>query len=242
MSARRPDRAPAPTGGWRQLLLPVAGVALVLLVAAIVFLLGAPHLLDQSDHPPTQTSGIGPTIPAFSMTDHSGKVIDQGIFKDRWTLLFFGFTHCPDVCPTTMSTLAQTWKLLDAHAPEVADKAAVVLVSVDPDRDSPRVLAEYLGSFDPRFIGLHGDITVVKPLAGAVGVVFQHGAEHGGTTGHQPHDDGGHSASDDKHQPELMVDHTQAVLLVNPDGQVVGAFAPPLDPVDIARQLTAKVN
>jgi len=88
----------------------------------------------------------------LSLTDHTGKPRTLEDFKGKVVVLFFGYTQCPDVCPTTMADLANAMKLLGPKADEVQ----VLFVTVDPERDTQEVLAEYVPSFDPRFIGLHG--------------------------------------------------------------------------------------
>ena len=86
------------------------------------------------------------------LTDHHGKPASLQDFKGKVIVLFFGYTHCPDVCPTTMSDMAQTMKLLGKDA----DQVQVLFVTLDPARDTPDVLAKYVPYFDPRFLGLYG--------------------------------------------------------------------------------------
>ena len=88
----------------------------------------------------------------LSLTDHTGKPRTLEDFKGKVVVLFFGYTQCPDVCPTTMADLANTMKLLGPKSDEVQ----VLFVTVDPERDTQQVLAEYVPSFNPSFIGLHG--------------------------------------------------------------------------------------
>ena len=88
----------------------------------------------------------------FHLTDHTGKPRTLADFKGKAVALFFGYTHCPDVCPTTMADLANAMKLLGKQSDEVQ----VLFVTVDPERDTQEVLAQYVPSFDPRFIGLYG--------------------------------------------------------------------------------------
>jgi len=88
----------------------------------------------------------------LKLTDHHGKPADLNAFKGKLVVLFFGYTHCPDVCPTTMSDLAQAMKLLGKDA----DQVQVLFVTLDPARDTPDVLAKYVPYFDPRFLGLYG--------------------------------------------------------------------------------------
>lgn len=89
----------------------------------------------------------------LSLTDHNGKLRTMADFKDKVVVLFFGFTHCPDVCPTTMSDLKQAMKLLGDKSNEVQ----VLFITVDPERDTQEVLAKFVPSFDARFIGLRGN-------------------------------------------------------------------------------------
>lgn len=91
------------------------------------------------------------------LTDHTGKLRSMNDFKGKVVVLFFGYTHCPDVCPTTMSDLKQTMKLLGDQANEVQ----VLFVTVDPERDTQEVLAQFVPGFDPRFIGLRGTVAEV---------------------------------------------------------------------------------
>lgn len=94
----------------------------------------------------------------LSLTDHTGKLRSMNDFKGKVVVLFFGYTHCPDVCPTTMSDLKQTMKLLGDKANDVQ----VLFVTVDPERDTKEVLAQFVPGFDPRFIGLRGTVEEVS--------------------------------------------------------------------------------
>lgn len=94
----------------------------------------------------------------FSLTDHHGQPRSLAEFKGKAVVLFFGYTHCPDVCPTTMIDLKQTMKLLGPRADEVQ----VLFVTLDPERDTQAVLAQFVPSFDARFIGLRGDESATK--------------------------------------------------------------------------------
>ncbi len=97
----------------------------------------------------------------LSLTDHNGQLRSLAEFKGRAVVLFFGYTHCPDVCPTTMLDLKQTMKLLGPRA----DELQVLFVTLDPERDTQAVLAQFVPSFDARFIGLRGDEQATKLAA-----------------------------------------------------------------------------
>ncbi len=99
---------------------------------------------------------------ALTLTDHNGKLRNLSDFKGKVVTLFFGYTHCPDVCPTTMSDLKNTMKLLGDKSNEVQ----VLFVTVDPERDTQAVLAQFVPSFDSRFIGLRGNAQETKQTLG----------------------------------------------------------------------------
>ena len=94
----------------------------------------------------------------LNLIDHTGKARTLADFKDKVIVLFFGYTHCPDVCPTTMSDLKNVMKLLG----EQSDQVQVLFVTVDPERDTQEILAQFVPSFDKRFIGLRGDEAQTK--------------------------------------------------------------------------------
>jgi protein SCO1/2 len=97
----------------------------------------------------------------FALTDHHGKPRRLGDFKGRAVIMFFGYTQCPDICPTTMSTMRD---LMGKLGPD-AERVQVIFVTVDPERDTPQLLAHYVPSFHPSFIGLYGDATATEATA-----------------------------------------------------------------------------
>jgi protein SCO1 len=110
------------------------------------------------------------TKPDITLTDSSDKQFNlvQGT-QGKLTLVYFGYTHCPDVCPTTMATLAATMRSL---TPAQAAQIDVVFISTDPHRDTPSVLHTWLGQYDPAFIGLTGDFTTIQKAAGTLGITI----------------------------------------------------------------------
>ena len=108
--------------------------------------------------------------PDITLTDSSDKQFNlvQGT-QGKLTLVYFGYTHCPDVCPTTMATLAATMRSL---TPAQAAQIDVVFISTDPHRDTPAVLHTWLGQYDPAFIGLTGDFTTIQKAAGSLGITI----------------------------------------------------------------------
>jgi len=105
----------------------------------------------------------------FSLVDHTGKRRSLADFRGKVVVVFFGFTHCPDVCPTTLAELANTMKKIGAES----DKVQVLLVTVDPDRDSAAVLGPYVTAFDPRFLALRGSAEETAQVAKEFKVIYQ---------------------------------------------------------------------
>lgn len=105
----------------------------------------------------------------FAMPDHNGKMRTLADFKGKAVVIFFGYTQCPDVCPTTMSEMANVMQQLGP----LADKVQVLFVSVDPERDTPEMLSKYVPAFDPRFLGLVGDKTATEKIARDFRVFYQ---------------------------------------------------------------------
>lgn len=134
----------------------------------------------------------------FHLTDQNGKARSLADFRGKVVLLFFGYTHCPDVCPTTLATLASARKALGAQA----DRVQVLFVTVDPARDTPQRLAQYLRGFDSSFLGLWGDDAAIARTAKAFKVYYK--------TPHGEHDDRGLEA----------VEHSAGVYAFDPGGRL----------------------
>ena len=152
-------------------------------------------------------------LPAFELVDQGHVPFGPDRLRGRWTFLFFGFVHCPDVCPTTLATLADVRRKIASES--ARDVPQVVLVSVDPDRDTPPVLAQYVAHFDPSFTGVTGDSEAIETLTQALGVAVFIGP---------PAEDGSYT-----------VDHTAAIFLVDPEGRVAALFSTPHEARAIAR-------
>lgn len=114
----------------------------------------------------------------LNLTDHNGRAVTLASFKGKYVVLFFGYTHCPDVCPTTLSDLASALKLM---SPEDAARVQVLFVSVDPERDTPETLRAYVPYFHPGFLGLYGTAEQVATAAREFKVMFRKHVEPGAT-------------------------------------------------------------
>jgi protein SCO1/2 len=106
---------------------------------------------------------------SLELADHTGKPRRLEDFRGKAVVLFFGFTHCPDICPTTLADIAGAVKSLGPDA----ERVQVLMVSVDPERDTPESLAKYVTAFDPRFLGLRGDLAATKKVASEFKIYFE---------------------------------------------------------------------
>jgi protein SCO1 len=133
----------------------------------------------------------------FTLPTSTGEAMSLSDFRGKYVVLVFGYTYCPDVCPTTLNDVQQMLKALGAQR---AEDVQVVMVSVDPERDTPEQLATYLNYFDPSFVGMTGTVEEIQPVARQFGIFFER----------QP---GSSNTS-------YLVDHSAAVTLIDPDGYV----------------------
>lgn len=156
-------------------------------------------------------------LTAFALEATDGEAFDLSRLEGRWTFLFFGFTFCPDVCPTTLTTMAAAMKQIRNAVP--AEDVQVVLVSVDPARDTLARMKSYVEFFDPRFVGARAPVEQLEGLTGQLGILHFRG---------EP---------DDKGQYE--VDHSASIQLVDPQARRVGVFSTPHVPDDIASRYLA---
>lgn len=121
----------------------------------------------------TDVTGSGIAKDGFELTDHTGATRTLADYRGKVVVMFFGFTHCPDVCPTTMVETAEAMKLLGPRA----DKVQVLFVTVDPERDTPEMLARYVPAFDSRFVGLWGEPEAIARVAKDFKVFYQKGQQ-----------------------------------------------------------------
>jgi protein SCO1 len=186
-----------------------AHIAMVVLAGVVAGGFVAHLVMDRAAPPPQlerATLFAEPrALPAFELVDQAGAPFGAQRLRGHWTFLFFGFVNCPDVCPTTLATLAQVRNAL-ADLPE-PDQPGVVLVSVDPGRDTPPVLAQYVAHFDASFTGVTGSPRAIGSLTQALGVAVFVGP---------PAADGSYA-----------VDHTAAIFLVDPEGRFAALFNTP---------------
>jgi protein SCO1 len=153
-------------------------------------------------------------VPDVPGLDHAGNAFGRADLEGRWTLAFFGFTHCPDICPATLQVLAGARRLLDDLPPQ--DRPAVIMISVDPGRDSPARLAEYVPFFHPEFRGVAVPAQHLPELTRSFGAAYAY----------SPQGEGGYT-----------VDHTASLFLIDRQARVAAVFPTPHTSEGIAADL-----
>lgn len=144
-------------------------------------------------------------LPDVALIDHDGDTFNTRDLAEGWQLLFFGFTYCPDVCPMTLAQL--TGVLVDIEAQDPSAVPEVLFVSVDPTRDTPEQLKQYVQHFHPSIRGATGNLEAIDTLTGSLGIAY---------TLHEPDEHG-----------QYPVDHSAAVLLIDPEGGMKAVWQPP---------------
>ncbi|MFP6798163.1 MAG: SCO family protein [Pseudomonas sp.] len=153
------------------------------------------------------------SLPELSLINQDGQAVAIDQLKGQWSLLFFGYTFCPDICP---ATLAQLRQLQGQLPPETLAKLRIVLVTVDPNRDTPEQLKKYLDYFDAGFIGLTGEQATIQKLANGVSIPF---------------------IPADTSKENYTVDHSGNLVLIGPDGRQRGFIRAPINNSKLAAQL-----
>ena len=154
-------------------------------------------------------------LTAFALADHNHRVFDLASLKGKWSFLFFGFTHCPDVCPTTLAVLARARDLI-AKNTAGAEDIQFIFISVDPNRDTASKLRQYVEYFDASFLGVTGDNAQIANLAGQLGAAYQVAITPG--------------------IENYPVYHTTAVFLLDPRARYHAVFTPPHDAEAIGKR------
>ena len=186
---------------WKRLL-----VALIFAAAGLVTYVGTQGL-----------NGPAPDRRDFQLKDTSGRTVTLDSYKGKWVLMFFGFTSCPDICPTALTNVASTLDAMGAGAKDIQP----VFITIDPERDTAEVLKDYLANFGPRIAGLTGTPAQIAAVAARYQTFYSK----------RPTDDGGYT-----------MDHSSAFELLSPEGVYLRAFRPDDDPQDFAKELLATMK
>ena len=198
-------------------------IILLLIVATVMGLIvhkvTKPRILDQMELR-AQDAIVFDTPRRFSdfeLIDDHGQRFAREDLQGKWSLLFFGFTQCPDICPLTLLDLS---RLMPALPKEVADNTQVILVSLDPARDTPEVLAEYVAAFNKDFIGVTGEFLTLRRFANELNVAFAKVTQG----------------------EDYTVDHSGNIVIINPMGDYHGFFKPPFSVEKLQLTFTSVVR
>jgi len=205
-----------------------------LLIATGVAVMGAQlviRMMDDANAPPTaeeqaltaQQVARDIVTGEFSLIDHRGNSVTDEDFRGSWPLIFFGYTHCPDVCPTTLAVVGL---VMDALGEDAA-KVQPLLITVDPARDTPEVMAEYVDAFHPRLIGLTGSEIQVAAAAQSHRAYYAKVLMFEG---------------DKIIEDEYAMDHSAYLYLMDPDGVYATVFSPTDTAEDIAEKIRGFLN
>jgi protein SCO1/2 len=193
---------------------------LVLVVMAAVSAAIAAALVANSDRTPGRVVGVsevqigGP----LDLVHHTGRRFSDAELAGSYRLVYFGYTYCPDMCPLGLQTMAEA---LDRLPPEIASKIQPIFVSVDPERDTPAVLKEYVAAFHPRLIGLTGTVEEIEAVKKAWRVYAR--------------------KSEEKRGEDYLVDHSTFTYLMGPDGRYLAHFGHGTTPEQMAERLARLV-
>jgi protein SCO1 len=191
----------------------------VILVAAVAA--GAGLWLSQRyfSAPPTpalQNAVLYPApraVPEFRLDQANGPPLDLASWRGHWNVVYFGYTSCPDVCPTTLAVFKQAWKELGV----LKEKIRFDFISVDPQRDTPEQLAKYVAFFSPDFIAATGGDEELTKLTHALGLMYARTTDANGA---------------------VQVDHSGSAVIIDPQGRLIGMFRPPFTAGEIVADLT----
>jgi protein SCO1/2 len=198
---------------------------LILSIVALALGLGLNYLLKPTAKKPPQIEGLlwpqSKTLTDITLIDNQEAPFTVDNLKGKWSLLFFGYTHCPDVCPTTLTVLKGVKQRLAEQAQETAN-TQYLFISVDRERDTPEVLTNYVKYFDPEFIGVTGSQAQIEKLTRQLGVVYMR-------------------IADPNNKDSYLVDHSASILLIDPLGRMIALFSAPHTAETIAeRYLTMR--
>ena len=164
----------------------------------------------------TVVSGQAQVGGPFHLTDQNGKSVSDRDFRGRYMLIYFGYSFCPDVCPTTLQVMADAIARLGGKAGRITP----VFITIDPERDTPKVLKEYMNAFGPNFVGLTGSAAAIKDVEKKYRVYAEKKPLQGGNYG---------------------MDHSSVLYLMGPDGGLVSYYDEAISPDNLAKELRSKI-
>lgn len=198
----------------RRTWLVIAGFAVAAGVLSFVYL---QYLADMH---PRATHGEGGD---FELVDTQGELVTASDIGDSHMLIFFGFTHCPDICPMTLMTVTQAMDQLQDEAPAVAKRLTPVFITLDPERDTPEALKRYVAHFHPRMVALTGHPERIDDVVDAFGAMY--------------------AREDDAEEPDgFTIAHTASLYLTGADGRILARFAHDTTSDDLAAALRHELD
>lgn len=202
--------------------LKVISIGILALLVGLYFQLFGFNLISLKNHDQTHSAPdikgfLWPnqkTISGFSMIDHNGQQVTEEQLAGNWSFVFFGYTHCPDICPITMNTMRQTRDLLHDHPH--GKRVQYVFTSVDGERDTPQHLNGYIRFFGENFLGLTGNKSQIDAFTSQIGVPY----------------------TIDDHEPgeSYLVGHSGAIFLISPENKLAAVLQPPHEAKDLAKR------
>jgi len=191
-------------------------------------------LSNQQPTPPPELATAtlltpGKSINPSGLVDHDGKAFGLEQLQGFYTFIFFGYTHCPDICPATLYQFKTMAKTLKSQQPELFARTRFMLASIDPQRDTPQHLKDYVQYYDPAFIGITGSVDDIKIFSRQMGVIFERRENEDETEKNKDNND-------------YLVDHSSAILMVNPEGHLKAVFSAPHNATEILKDYQSIFN
>lgn len=203
----------------RSLQTPLLLALIALLALAAGYALSSRYQASSRDH--SMPRGLEATVldrprplKPFRLVDQNGRPFTEQSLRDHWSFLFFGYVHCPDVCPITLRVMQQVWKQLPQRADDKAPPQ-MIFVSVDPDRDTPEILGQYVSYYHPDFRGVTGPLDEIDRLTGQLGILYGFDDKQAGSE-------------------DYLVNHSAQLILIDPQGRMRAVISPPHEPATIA--------
>ena len=209
-------------------LIALAAVCVVVAAAVAAWVL-TPAGSEES----SQTGGQAAIGGPFELVDTQGETVTEQDFRGRYMLVYFGFTYCPDVCPSSLMDMSRALDRLAENAPEKAEAVAPVFITVDPERDDPAAMAAYVDNFHPRLIGLTGSPEQVNAAADAFRVYYEKVS---------PQEYFGSEAAAEGTEADYLMAHSSYMLLMGPEGGYITNFKYAATATEIAEGLAEHVQ
>lgn len=199
-----------------------ARILLYFMVAAIFLIVGITVRLPQLlEGPAPQGDGQVAIGGPFDLIDHKGNTVTDKDLLGSYTLVYFGYTFCPDVCPTSLQTASTALEMLPMRK---SNKVVSLFITIDPERDTPEVMGEYVKHFHKSLIGLTGTLEQIKQAAKAYKIYYKKVVEDG------------------KQEDEYLMDHSAFQYLMGPDGKYLTHFSHGITPEEMAKKLSEYIR